>query len=82
MQDFSERFKGYFHSEQYELLAAFQQAVVPCKMFRKIFLMAREVKKRPFAFPKNRLFLYEEPYHTADTICDTRFWHVRNLAEN
>ena len=44
--------------------------------------MAREVKKRLFAFPKSRLFLYQEPYHTIDMICDTRFWHAGNLAES
>ena len=61
---------------------SFEQAVVSCKMFGKIFLMALKVKKKLFALLKSRLFLYQENDHTVDMIRDTRFWHVRNLAEN
>ena len=44
--------------------------------------MTLKVKKRLFALLKRRLFLYQENGHTVDMIRDTRFWHVRNLAEN
>ena len=72
------------------VVCSFQGTVVSSKIFSKIFLMARKVKKKQ----QQRLFALVRPFALLSPwdisrkwsycrhICDTRFWRVRNLAKS